>query len=93
MTFQEKYYKNRGGMEIQDKALTIGGYKSAWLADLIAAHVLENTQQHFQIMKHFGIYSDGGICITKEIMTKNEPVKWPNDFQISVNKLIDGNYL
>ncbi len=56
MTFQEKYYEYGGGMEMQDKALTIGGYESAWLADLVAAYVLENTQQHFQIMKHFIVF-------------------------------------
>ena len=43
MTFQEKYYKYGGGMEMQDKVLTIGSYKSAWLANLVATYVLENT--------------------------------------------------
>ena len=66
MSFQEKYYEYRGGMEMQDKALTIRGYKSAWLIDLLAAYVLENTQKHFKIMKHFGIYRDDGICVTKK---------------------------
>ncbi len=65
----------------------------AWLADLVADYVLKNTQQHFKIMKHFGIYRDDGICVTKEIMTKNETIKWLNDFQMSVNTLIEGNYL
>ena len=44
MTSQEKHYKHGGVMEMQDKALRTGGYKSTWLVDLAAAYVLENTQ-------------------------------------------------
>ena len=44
-------------------------------------------------MKHFGIYRDNGICVTKELTDKKGTVKSPEDFQISVNKLIDGDCL
>ena len=47
MSFQEKYYKYSRCMEMQDNALTIGGCGSAWLENLVAAYVIENTQQHF----------------------------------------------
>ena len=36
-----KYYEYDGDQEINNKGLTIGGYESAWLADLVAAYVLE----------------------------------------------------
>jgi hypothetical protein len=35
LTFVDKYYKYDGEPDIRDKGLTIGGYKSAWLSDLI----------------------------------------------------------
>jgi hypothetical protein len=47
LTFIDKYYEYNGEQDIQDKGLTIGGCKSAWLADLVAAFVLENTTKLF----------------------------------------------
>ena len=35
--FSRKYYKYKGGMEMKDNPLTIGSYKSTWLADSVAA--------------------------------------------------------
>ena len=69
---------------MQDKALMIGGYKSAWLVDLVAAYMLENIQQHFKIMKYFGIYRGNGIYVTNKIMNKHESVKWLINFQMVV---------
>jgi hypothetical protein len=43
LTFVDKYYEYDGERNIRDKGLTIGGYESAWLADLVAAFILENT--------------------------------------------------
>jgi hypothetical protein len=40
LTFVDKYYEYDGERDIMDKGLTIGGYESAWLADLVAAFVL-----------------------------------------------------
>jgi uncharacterized protein YcsI (UPF0317 family) len=39
LTFINKYYKYNGKREIEDKGLTIGSYKSTWLADLVAAFI------------------------------------------------------
>jgi hypothetical protein len=47
LMFVDKYYEYDGEQEIQDKWLTIGGYKSAWLANLVTAFVLENTAELF----------------------------------------------
>ena len=43
LTFWDKYYKYGTLNAVEDKRLTIGGYESAWLADLVAAFVLEHT--------------------------------------------------
>jgi hypothetical protein len=34
LTFVDKYYEYGGDLDVEDRGLTIGGYKSAWLADL-----------------------------------------------------------
>ncbi len=48
LTFVDKYYKYDNKREIHDKGLTIGGYEAAWLANLVAAFVLENTKESFE---------------------------------------------
>jgi hypothetical protein len=35
LTFVDKYYKYGGDLDVEDRGLTIGGYESAWLADLV----------------------------------------------------------
>ena len=37
LTFQDEYYKHGGSVDPDKRGLTIGGYESAWLADLVAA--------------------------------------------------------
>lgn len=39
LTFTNKYYEYSGDVNVEEKGLMIGGYKSAWLADLVAAYV------------------------------------------------------
>jgi hypothetical protein len=47
ITFKDKYFEYDGDQDVNDKGLTIGGCKSAWLADLVVACVLENTSHLF----------------------------------------------
>jgi len=56
ITFEGKYWEYGGDKDIYDKGLTIGGYESAWLADLVAAYVLENTQSFFEEAKFDGFF-------------------------------------
>ena len=67
MIFQEKYYKYGGGIDMQEKGLTIGGCESAWLVNLSAAYILKIAQNNFKDNLHVEIYRDNGICITKKI--------------------------
>jgi len=51
------YYLYDGDREVEDKGLTIGGYKSAWLADLAMAFLLETMDQRvLDETKYFCIY-------------------------------------
>jgi hypothetical protein len=47
ITYIDKYYEYDGDLDPEEKGLTIGGYESAWLADLVGAYILANTKQHF----------------------------------------------
>ena len=44
-------------------------------------------------MKHLGINRDNRICVTEKITSKKDTLKWLNNFQLSLNKLIDGDCL
>ena len=72
LTFVDKYYEYDGEREIQDKGLTIGGYESAWLADLVAAFVLENSEDLFEGAVYDGIYRDDGLVILDGEKTNEE---------------------
>ena len=48
LTFQGQYFKYGGSNGLfnnQDQCLMIGGYKSDWVPDLVAAFILENTKK------------------------------------------------
>ena len=36
LTFGDKYYEYGGSMDLNKRGLTIGGYESTWLADLVS---------------------------------------------------------
>ena len=65
ITFMDKYYEYDGDKVINDKGLTIGGYESAWLADLAGAFLLENTQEAFEQTNYHGLYRDDGFAVFK----------------------------
>ena len=45
ISFRDKNYKYGESVDTSRKGLTIGGYESAWLADLVAAYLLNNIDQ------------------------------------------------
>ena len=61
VSFIDKYYEYGGEMEDEKRGLTIGGYESAWLADLVAAYLLEMTKEKFDNFVYHGIYRDNGF--------------------------------
>jgi hypothetical protein len=67
--------------------LTIGGYESAWLADLVAAFVLENTAELFDETIYDRIYRDDGLVILDGVKSNAEVGEWLNSFQKKVNRV------
>eukprot|EP00957_Ditylum_brightwellii_P022802 1719870-Ditylum_brightwellii.AAC.1 len=49
--FRDKYYKYKGAVgasaDEEDIRLAIGGFESAWLANLVASYLLKMTEDHF----------------------------------------------
>ena len=91
--FEDQYWLYGGDKSVKEKRLTIGGYESAGLADLVAAWILEMTEELFDSSIYNGIYRDDGIDITKEEMTLEEIEEWQDKFQGEVNKLTESTYL
>ena len=91
--FQDKHCDCDGDKDPEEKGLTIGGYESAWLADLVGAYVLDNTQQHFEQTEHHGLYQDDGFAVFKGQWKYKDISEWRDNFQQSVNELAGGDYL
>jgi hypothetical protein len=92
-TFQDVYYEYDGDADPDDRGLTIDGYESAWLADLVGAYILDNTQQLFEESLFHGFYRDDSLAVFDSTYTYSRLAEWRSDFQSAVNNLAEGNYL
>mgnify|MGYP001787478984 FL=1 len=93
ITFIDKYYEYDGDKNPEEKGLTIGGYESAWLADLVGSYILAHTKSHFRNSKYYGLYRDDGIAVFNNKLSYDDISKWRSKFQKSVNRLAGGTYL
>jgi hypothetical protein len=82
-----------GEAEVEEKGLTIGGYESAWLADLVAAYLLENEVVIFNPTEFHGIYRDDGFVVFKDDPLKSEVAEWLRKFQERVDELAESKFL
>ena len=76
LTFRDKYYEYGRSEDKENKGLAIGGYESAFLADLVVSYIMEKTKGHFKKSKFRGIYRDDGIVAWEKKMSKKEIVNW-----------------
>lgn len=81
ITCVDKYYKYGGDIEGNKRELTIGGYKSAWLAKLAALYILAKIDELFQNMLYHGIYRYDRFIIFKGSKTKREINTWLMSFK------------
>jgi hypothetical protein len=91
--FNGAYYEYSGNVDVNNKGLTIGGFESAFFADLVAAWILENTEEHMTDVMFDSVYRDDGILVFNKKNTANEIVSWRNNFQASVNRLTQSEHL
>ena len=46
-----------------ERAMTIGGFDSAWMADMVADYILELAHDQFGLTRYFGMYRDDGNIV------------------------------
>jgi len=69
--------------------MAIGGFESAFLVDLVAIYLLEETINLFGEEHPFkGMYCDIGIYVTKETWNVDNIQNWLNSFQQQVDILV-----
>ena len=95
LSFRDKYYNYYGKVEAKKKGLIIGGFESAWLADLVMAFLLDQpmTNTHFDDTYFAGIYRDDGIIIFKREYSVKDIEAWLTIFQNAINYFTGINYL
>jgi hypothetical protein len=97
LDFDGKYYEYDGGKDVDIKGLTIGGYESAFLADLVMAYLLEvleeEDKEFFSEMAYFKVYRDDGMAIIKEKRTGTQMQEWLQVFQDKANEITGNEYL
>eukprot|EP00957_Ditylum_brightwellii_P079093 6015619-Ditylum_brightwellii.AAC.1 len=84
--FKGRYFIYQGaakGKEISDEdiPLAIGAYKSAFLADIVASYVFEETEECFVKCIYRGIYRDGGLVVFAGRQNKREIQVWLQRYQ------------
>lgn len=47
VSFRDKFFEYGGDEKEDERGLSIGGYESAWLTDLVASYILEETKHMF----------------------------------------------
>ena len=73
--------------------LTIGGYESAFLADLVASYLFEKAKPIFHPTIYHGIYRDDGLLVFKEKRKASDIKDWLEEFQQSVNMAAGNQHL
>ena len=91
--FKNNYYLYDKGLSVNKKGFTIGGYESAWLADLVAAFVFEKPEDLFSDLVFMKTYRDDALCISDETKTTNELCDWLEVFLRRVNEVLGSEHL
>ena len=93
LTFGDKYFEYGGGMKLEDKGLAIGGYESAWLADLAIAYIFEKSKVELKELAFKRIYRDDGLGIMKRRYSVEEMDAWLRKFQAKTNEICGNQHL
>jgi hypothetical protein len=91
--FDGEFWEYGGTIDVEAKGLTIGGYESAFFADLVAAWILENTVELMLDTTFDGIYRDDGILVFDKTKSTDEICDWLEDFQNEINTLTSSEHL
>ena len=75
VSFDGEYYEYHGGEE-EEKGLAIGGYESAFLANLFASYLFEKATGNFNPTTYHGIYIDDGLVVFTGNISAKEVKYW-----------------
>eukprot|EP00957_Ditylum_brightwellii_P121874 9293811-Ditylum_brightwellii.AAC.1 len=86
VSYCNKYFNYKGAVKgndltVKDVVLAIGGYKSSFLADLVASYLFEITGKKFIEAQYKGIYRDSGLTVLVGKWNKVRITQWLEDFQ------------
>eukprot|EP00957_Ditylum_brightwellii_P158045 12030788-Ditylum_brightwellii.AAC.1 len=94
---RDKYYKYKGAagasVDKEDIGLAIGGFESAWHADLVTSYLLEMTENRFTKTITKGIYCDDGLVMFSGVKSRRELRRWQKRFQQQINNITGGDFL
>eukprot|EP00957_Ditylum_brightwellii_P100440 7655801-Ditylum_brightwellii.AAC.1 len=96
--FRGQYYVYKGttkGKELSDEdvALAIGAYELAFLANIVASYMFEESGECFINCVFRGIYQDDGLVVFIGKRNKHKIQEWLRKYQSLMNELTGGNYL
>ena len=89
VSFRDKYYEYGVDPDSDCRGLTIGSFKSAFLADLEATYIFEKL--HYLLEQHvkfIGTYCDDAIIVFCGNRTHEWLMDWISTFQREVNRLL-----
>ena len=92
LNFKDKYYEY-GDEGLETIGLAIGGYESAFLADLVASYLSEVNNNQFKEVLWRGIYRDGGLLVFKGKKSLSEIQVWRDKFQEKFDEIAGNDYL
>ena len=94
IAFKDEYYLYDGDLKPEERGLTIGGYESAWLADLVMSFLLEATYDSIHDpMHYFGMYRDDGLAVFKGQLSTKQIQDWLQAFQTDINDVAENEFL
>ena len=93
LCFKDRYYKYNRGASVDEKGLAIGGYESAFLANLVASYLLDLCSTNFYLAKFYGIYRDDGIIVFNGKWMTCHIADWLKKFQSHVNTIAGNAHL
>ena len=91
--FQDRYYHCDGDMDPDNRAITIGGYESAFISDLVGEYIFQLAEEEFSDTTYHGTYRDDGFAVFKGKKTYQQLQEWRDNFQAKVNEIAMGDYL
>ena len=76
ITFRSKYYEYSSDEDMATTGLMIGGFKSEWLADLVAIFLLDRSHSCFCGTEFFVIYQDDGLMVFQGKKSPEKISQW-----------------